>query len=125
MCLTLNKESKLRVATRDIKVYKMMMIRSDGKEITPFNDYELKQTNITELQIKPSIHYSIDLGFHSYAKLSDANAQAKCWDADNYDHYVVRCIIPKGAKYWDGTSNNIANYNGKLKSYVSNKLNRL
>lgn len=54
----------------------------------------------------------IQCGFHSYVKLKDASDS--CWEYqgtsrinmdDFYGQVILRCEIPKGARYWTGNIN--------------------
>ena len=56
---------------------------------------------------------TVEDGLHSFENFSDANFEAMCciW----HKHIVVKCIIPKGSKYYKGLF-------GSYDSYVSNKL---
>lgn len=60
------------------------------------------------------LEYDISVGFHSYANLEDAQAGGKIFLGDRVTNTMRRtlvlyqCVIPKGAKYFEGDSSSIS-----------------
>lgn len=145
MCLiTLNK--KQTVAKHDIVVYKVMF--DDGTHLrTPYTGalYKLGETVKLKFRDEPIevnttwsswIHkqyahgrrvFSVDVGFHTFGKLSDAVEiceHLKTYDFDSNKYRfpkVYRCVIPAGANYYVGMCN-IGFGLGLQKSYCSDSL---
>lgn len=62
-----------------------------------------------------SRYISIDRGFHSYKRLSDARYDCKEWYNNNNAFFgrhfiVVKCEIPAGAHYWTGNRDRDTGY---------------
>ena len=77
---------------------------------TPYRDFEVEigETYTSKL-IKKS--YSVDVGLHSFEKLNDTII-------GGYGEVIVKCIIPKGSRYYKGT------FDGNI-SYASDTLTYL
>ncbi len=127
MCLVLNNQWKLahrsKVAKEDMTVYKVMqrspsLVNYKGEEVFPrdrffspfrFEEYSLGQT------IKSGFSYglvsgvggflpkfSVERGIHSLPTIDAAN-KMKPYTRDQYfQTIIVKCVIPKGARYHEG-----------------------
>ena len=117
MCLTIKKRARKTKSSKDITVYKHLLIY-EGKFFTP---YQCDRVSI------PSTVEAIDLGrdgteveegIHSFANRDDAISDM----IDETSHgqslenrVVVECIIPKDTYYYKGTFDD-------MQAYVSLKL---
>lgn len=132
MCLIINKGQRYKYAKEDIVCYKVVRqvdnIDPISQEIirhyeTPYQrkyvyldttydesdkGMDIEKGNDTMLDCEGEFYRSVYGGaFHSFKKYSDAANEAKEWGT--YDtlniksrHIIVKCIIPKGAKYYEG-----------------------
>jgi hypothetical protein len=101
MCLTLESNARRLIAKKDIKCYKFMMI-IDGKHLTPYRQVPLQlESELQQPEFIGSFAY-IDIGIHSYKHLKDAKRIAKKYNNKSEPHYVIECIIPKDAEYYEG-----------------------
>ena len=112
MCLVLKSTfTWAKKAKKDIIVYKVIK-EDNGMYKTPCQNFVVKigETYTSKLNKHSSV---VEEGLHSFENFSDANFEAMCciW----HKHIVVKCIIPKGSKYYKGLF-------GSYDSYVSNKL---
>lgn len=107
MCLHIDPNNNtLHTADKDIVCYKVVLAKY-GKHGTPafISDYYDfiytlgKEYAEERFQTAPYGNGTIALGFHSFNKLKNAVAEA---EESNYDYALLRCIIPAGARYWDG-----------------------
>jgi len=127
MCLNTTQKKAL-IATKDIKVYKVLKVHSSGKP-SKRQIVNNKVYSIVEQVLKsprgftytPGITYktsmidtcygSVDRAFHAY-NLSPNTVKR---------HYarngvVVECVVPKGSRYYKGTNN------GASKGIASNQI---
>ena len=136
MCLLINSATKPqpKIAEEDIIVYKLICKSENGKFFTLFRDYEvvLGETyeNFVETPYKirssdttndASNWYRIDIGFHSF--VNEADAKFYRYSACGILHIaryikIVKCIIPKGSTYYEGSFS-------LCRSYVSDKIHYL
>jgi hypothetical protein len=115
MCLNLasksKKQPKPRIATENIVCYKTMHRTNYGLQsvFKRFN-YQLKEKyGPLEFDIRHGgFGWSLLAGFHSFRTLARAQRSA-----DNTNRVIVKCVIPKGSKYYIG--------NGRSE-YASNRL---
>lgn len=118
MCLRLKSAYTMpRIAFKDIKCYKKIIITSDGDLFTPFRYAKIKIGEQYRSRLRKynlGIDVEIEDGLHSVASVESAR---------NIDHYysleekevIVECIIPKFSIYYKGMFNDFI-------SYASNKL---
>jgi hypothetical protein len=98
MCL--EKISKKKIATEDIVVYKLVYTYNDCLHtVFQYSLVEIGKTYHSKIKIinRFSKNKYIEIALHSFKNLNDAiihkNSDAK---------KIVKCIIPKGAKYYEG-----------------------
>jgi len=143
MCLTLTENSKLKVAEEDIVCYKVVLRQYSGVYRSEFyaylyetgvlNKHPFGDITITTLprittyrsanfnqQVIAGYEQVVERGFHSFTCKKDAYKYAGCvinrmFHGISKDVVVVKCIIPKGANYIEGTYSEYPNY-------VSNKI---
>lgn len=111
MCLVANRNIPY-TAEQDIICYKLYIL-SNGKYVSPYLKCDMPGINeliTTELQ-KPG-RLLIEKGFHSFVYLDSAILEAEKY---NYSTCIVKCIIPKGSKYYAGKF-------GKDRSYCSESI---
>ena len=118
MCLNLKSAYTMpRIAFKDIKCYKKIIINSDGDLLTPFRYAKIKIGEQYRSRLRKYnlwIDARIEDGLHSVSSVESAR---------NIDHYcalegkevIVECIIPKFSIYYKGMFNDFI-------SYASNKL---
>ena len=118
MCLRLKSAYTMpRIAFKDIKCYKKMIINSDGDLLTPFRYAKIKigeQYKSRLRKYNSGIDAEIEDGLHSVSSIESAR---------NIDLYysleekvvIVECIIPKFSIYYKGMFNDFI-------AYASNKL---
>ena len=116
MCLELKKYSKPKIAKKDIICYKALLKLDDGILRTPYQNSPIKigeiyQSNIINKNCK------IEIGIHSFENIEDILRWVnRCYLSIYLERLLkVKCIIPKGAKYYKGM---FLEFN----SYASNEL---
>jgi len=112
MCLTIVSKSGLKpkIAKKDIVCYKSVIrynpINNTVDSAYKGYTYKLNSKNkiIKKLFMELSIvirgytRYSeLRIGYHSFNNLKEAKREANYWN-----EYVVKCIIPKGSIYYNG-----------------------
>ena len=122
MCLIVDKDSQIRRADREVECWKVLSKIEDGGLCSKYarEPYELGEEKVIcdELKIMSRINCTgvemverfVGKGFHTYANSFDAEM---CCDKNEV---IVRCIIPVGAHYIEGT------VNGVERGYVSDRL---
>lgn len=120
MCLLIkgkfkNKETALaffakpNIAKNDITVYKVLEVGSHGKCIfSPYKCFEYHPETIITVSLfgynkhlfKRDKQLNIEEGLHSFTKRKDAQKMADLFKSC----FVVKCLIPKGTKYFLGVS---------------------
>jgi hypothetical protein len=105
MCLAVSRNSRIRIATKDIHTYKLV-IKDFGRYVSSFRYYPChlnvilktdlgrKKSNYGKLAVIP---YYIELGFHTFKSKKVAEKYA-----NKYKELVIKATIPKGSKYWCG-----------------------
>jgi len=119
MCL-LTKNNKFTTANEDIVAYKVVAKKENGFYITPYREYVIPPVFGTEIKEKffdgePDKNENIISStgeircgvFHLFQRLAQAYAEA-IWLKTQREYYkdkivILRCIIPKGARYIEGT----------------------
>lgn len=121
MCLEIKKNGRLKVATKDITVYKRVNIDNIDKQsygVTKNGNVVIGGTYImrsgtrrfryrfgvdytTQLQVEIDSQGNriVERGFHSFANLYSANKSS------HYGPYLIKCVVPKGSLYYEGTNN--------------------
>jgi len=132
MCLAIKKGQAPKIAEEDIVCYKVIRRlhswitgMQELKYETPYRDIRIEFPKTYDeshktIEVAPGCEIFDDLdgqhfesvngnSFHSFARLSDAKWEAADWnwikdDKGNCaaDFVVIKCIIPKGAKYYEG-----------------------
>lgn len=109
--------TRKQTAKEDIVVYKRLCefggLKNSKMYETPYREFKVKlgETYTSGLKRRSIFYFKIcNIGLHSYENVTDA--------FDNQYHYwevIVKCIIPKGSKYYKGK---FLHYNG----FASDKL---
>ena len=121
MCFELNAKSKELIAEKDITCYKILIEKEDDTLVSPFinTDYKLNYLHYADCELQDKFQFeiykspynskhigSISQGIHAYRKFKSGYIDFKY---DNHLRYNIRtskrfvhvkCIIPKGAKYY-------------------------
>lgn len=115
MCLELkNSRIKAKIATKDIVCYKGL-IKKDNIYYTPYQNCIIEIGNTYKSNIIKEGN-EINIGLHSFVTIEDL----KPWSVRGMGTWgklmgYIKCIIPKGSKYYIGIF-------GKYNSYVSDTL---
>lgn len=114
MCLTIRPDQKALCAEQDIKVYKVVLpdVSVPDQYYTLYRTFPIRigETYTSELIVIDRWlreNNIIEVGLHSYTQLEDAMLDAR-WEDVNFA--IVECIIPKGAKYYQGEFGHDASY---------------
>ena len=109
MCLKLINGIEPQVATEDIVVYKFVESypnseKYQGKYFTPYRycEVEIGNTYKSELLLAGEIIPVISFGLHSFGDYENCRKIASYYPSDNYHEHIVKCVIPKGSKYYMG-----------------------
>lgn len=102
MCLITNNSEQ--IAKEDITCYKVVSLK-DKKLLSFYYDFEyilnnLYKTTITFIHCQAEGYICIEEAFHSYKSLRRAMEILYARLIYNDNNVVVKCIIPKGAKYY-------------------------
>lgn len=100
MCLRLNKKSKLKVATKNIVVYKVLCKETKYKGFSPYVYAKYEKYNIYTSKIKIENYRNenvIYIGLHSCKSLKAAENHK--YIKGSFVNFIVKMIIPKGAYY--------------------------
>lgn len=118
MCLKLSeanrKSSQYKIATEDISCYKVVKSHGD-RFYTPYfrADAQLGQTYYSEFTFN---HYGdVSRGLHSFKSLKAATAEADSFIANTK---IIRCVIPKGSRYYQGKFGNAISYASDTLTYL-------
>ena len=96
MCLDLTSIKPPRVAEEDIIVFKHL--KKTGETFrTPYRDCEIKFNEVITSPLQRD-GYSVELGLHSFVSMAKCKTDA----IGEHSHAVVKCVIPKGSKYYVG-----------------------
>lgn len=121
MCLDIF-NNQVNVAKQDILCYKFLRLRYYGESlVSPYQEfeYEMGKEYISNLHVRALVsdyEYSsrvVEEGFHTISSEEETRilANAKNRDARGmFKFALVKCIIPKGASYYEGTWRDIAGY---------------
>lgn len=103
MCLTIKQNAKERIAKRDIIVYKWLEEDEILKSLrTPYRLQPIKIDKTYESDLLLLFNNNIiTVGLHSFERKMDA-VKDIMMTAFGFNPIIVRCIIPKGSKYYKG-----------------------
>lgn len=126
MCLIIRKNAKVKTAKKDIVCYKVVEKRVKSGYVTPFFNMPISiGEEYGDASLKKKITYFsivVEEGYHSLKTFEDAmDYTAMLMLAHQFCSFaIVKCVIPKGAKYYDGMTENTI---GKRKNgYASDKI---
>ena len=138
MCLNLKSgDSKQKTAQEDIVCWKWLMKYSNGKLFSPYQrmeyfldrkmhddkkvDRKEKRKNGVNNKYLPVVcsHKMSQGGYHTFKNFEDADKFVK--DDRTSNSVLVKCIIPKGSKYYEGYFQ-AWGYDYVIESYASKDL---
>lgn len=108
MCLIIRKNAKVKTAEKDIVCYKVVEKGAKSGYATPFFNMPIsigEEYGDVSLEKKDNIHgIVVEEGYHSLKTFEDAaDYTAMLMLLHQFHHFtIVKCVIPKGAKYYDG-----------------------
>ena len=120
MCLKLKRGAKKKVAKEDIVVYKHLMDLMDGRYATPYQHDPVEIPSTVKSRVLERLDNEIYEGIHSFADYESAYSDME----DEWHNYsepkrsLVKCIIPKGTKYYKGKFEGMPAYASKKLKYV-------
>lgn len=146
MCLLLKEnDSKVKIAKENIICYKWLVKKTDECMESPYQykrytlnskmkDY--KKSDRTKLTTKErcalNVMYSHEInqgGFHTFKNYADAKMLIDTYHTlfqieNNASDVIVKCVIPKGTRYWTGVTPALVDYfeNQLFESYASKEL---
>lgn len=111
MCISVHRSEKVKIASRNVKVYKRLTIKDNGKLVSPYLEtyYQIGKDKtaiggfnrtLKEFENKKKHWIIIDLdeGIHSYSSEKTAlNNRLQVYNED-----IFLAVIPKGARYLIG-----------------------
>jgi len=101
MCLTIEKYAFKRLALTNVVVYKHLKKGADLNDLfTPYrySTVCIGETYKSDLFRRSSCRNYVDFGLHSFKTLDEAIADGIYEGSD----VVVKCIIPRGSRYYVG-----------------------
>lgn len=109
MCLYLKKNTKKKIANRDIVCYKVVSYDKNDKThvVSQFEGFEYTLGKFEYSQLDaPDARHRVFRGFHSYKYYEDA-LEAILLDCNYGNSWrntwkICKCIIPNGSHYYDG-----------------------
>ena len=113
MCLTNLTTKKPLIAEKDIICWKVVIIENE-EILSSYKNFKYTFNELFEEELMKKSNGDISKGFHSFKTKKDAKWESTLW-GDDSNEVVVKCIIPKGAKYYEGLF-------GKDKAYASNSI---
>lgn len=135
MCLYIKVNSRQRIASKDIVCYKFVetepTVNADGDIVlgdtrkSPYYYHKVKLGNTYESALKrvvpvdKSIAY-IRNGLHSFCNVDDAMRTINYFCYITHRVEIIECIIPKGSKYFKGTTEILDGRSGN--GYASDKI---
>ena len=117
MCLTNLTTKKAKTAKEDIVCYKTLL---RGMK-SPYEGYLYTQGNTVRSELHVEDTGEINYGLHSFVSKRGAEDEILSWNEYNTPN-VYRCIIPQGAKYFEGVCDYNPHSEKPRKSYASNEL---
>ena len=110
MCLYTN-SANVKTAKKKITVYKMLCKSPSGEFISPYRGFKYKKGVIYDSNLKliatpiPTT-YIVENGLHSFKSIRSLKKSYVY--SDYYKRAIIcKCIIPKGAKYYEGNIGDI------------------
>ena len=101
MCLITNNYIPY-TAEHDITCYKIY-VYVNGKYVSPYQKCDMPSINeLVTTERQRSGDFYIEKGFHSFARLEDAEVEAEWFGRSSYEGCIAKCIIPKGSNYYWG-----------------------
>ncbi len=123
MCLNIGENCRAKRAKTDIICYKIVKKHNKFYYKTLYKNFLITiggTYTSTFTKDKWNDHWEIERGLHSLITLQDAQilrfAETNNFLGNHNDFIIVRCSIPKGSKYYEGTFG--SSY--QFKSYASN-----
>lgn len=119
MCL--ENISELKIAKSDLIRYKVVIPCNDYFK-TPYARMDIRLNTLYKSRLIVSLEYNkniVNEGIHTFKTLKEAKAELNTWSypVDT----ILKCIIPKGSKYYDGKFR--LNYKGDtVSSTASDKI---
>lgn len=109
MCLSISNFSRKHVADEDIVVYKHLLLnKNDNTYLTTYMKYEVEIGSICTSQLIASRNgcdREVNVGLHSFADYFNCvgDAEDEMYGlSEEFDMVIVKCVIPKGAEYYQG-----------------------
>ena len=127
MCLVVSSDRlRPKVAKEDLVCYKILEAHDFGRLFTPcrYASVHLGEQIDSELDEKP-LGQEVRYGLHTLCDKEEAVELLKTYrDVFKHQFVLVRCVIPKGAKYYKGKylSSYFNVMGGELASYCSDKI---
>ena len=109
MCLYLNGHTnKVLIAPGDITVYKHLIAlpNSDGSPrfVTPYQYADVEVPSEVTTFMSYVHNMEVDIAIHAFMTERDAHDDAmEEFTLSSHNYVVVKCIIPKGTKYYIGS----------------------
>lgn len=107
MCLKIRKNAKVKTAEKDIVCYKVVEKRAKYGYVTPFFNMPIsigEEYGDVSLEKKDNIYeIVVEEGYHSLKTFEDAaDYTAMLMLVHRVCFTIIKCVIPKGAKYYNG-----------------------
>ena len=111
MCLIVKEQ--IQIAKRDMVCFKI--VNSENFR-TPYKYYKYIKNKINRARMNLKLNHNDNSysGFHSFVNKKDAISkldEIQC---------IIKCIIPKGSKYYDGIQS--GQFNANVRNYCSNQI---
>ena len=124
MCLE-TKWKNPKIAEKDIKCWIVAHVKQEGfislyRRVAIENEM-LSLLDDMNIEDKYLLTHTVQIGLHSFAKYSDACKYRKNLRREKLK--VMPCIIPKGARYYEGEFESLWCEKPHTKSYASNMRN--
>lgn len=101
MCLTVNSKNRIRIASKDIKVWKVFEFK-ENELYSPYryHTYSLGKKHSICMNLEILDETAVHKGIHSFLSKSDILKYYKWLHLD--ETVIIPCIIPKGSEYIRG-----------------------
>lgn len=126
MCLNIKNGQEPEVATEDIICYKLIYVDPYNDKLKTF--YMNKTIHLgktyrsTLVRTLCKFTHIVETGLHSIVTIDEAYRVLPKDSSINRISFLVKCIIPKGSKYYVGTFDTCFHFGKNIKSYASNKI---
>lgn len=124
MCLDLKWNAFRQIAKEDIIVYKHLYSYPDHSNkdkiyyMTPYKRHFVEIGEVFKSGLKKEISnffnntnfFEVNVGIHSFKYINDCIYDSQQMTNRSYATNIVKCIIPKGAKYYVGEFENSVSY---------------